>query len=156
MPAISGLSDYMERAVLDMIFEPNTTGTTYTVPQTAYIALYTGGSTVNEDGTLPPGVAEVTGGGYQRLAITMKGTNSVWSAAETDASGVTSKKNRVDLEWPQATANWGTITGWAIWRTSSGGSASDLIIGDVFQTPVTINANDTFRILANAMVIQAR
>lgn len=155
MPAISGLSDYTERAVLDILFPPNTGGTSYTAPSTAYIALYTGG-TVNEDGTLPAGVAEVSGGGYARLAITMTGSNSIWSPAETDASGVTTKKNRVDLEWPQATSNWGTITGWAIWKTSSGGSASDLIIGDVFQTPVTINANDTFRILANAMVIQAR
>jgi hypothetical protein len=154
MPALSGLSDYAERAILDTLFPPNSGGTSYSAPSTAYIALYTGG-TVNEDGTLPGGVAEVSGGGYSRLAITMTGSNSVWSAATTDASGVTTKTNRVDLEWPQATANWGTVTGWAIWRTSTGGTATDLIFGGTFSTPVTINANDTLRIRANQLVIGA-
>jgi len=157
MPAISGPSDYLERAVLDMLFPPPTGGTSYTVPTTAYIALYLNG-TVNEDGTLPSGVSEVSssGTGYTRLAITMTGSNSVWSAAQTDTSGETTKSNNQDLSFQEATASWGTIVGWAIWRTQTGGSSTDLLFGGTLRNPVTINANDTFRFRQGSLVISAR
>jgi len=155
MPATTGKSAYLERAVLDYLLPPSGGATTYSAPSQLYVALYTGG-TVNEDGTLGSGVSEVsgTGTGYSRVAINNGGTNSIWTAASSDANtGVTTKTNNADITFPTATSSWGTLTGFAIWRVSTGGSATDLIIAGLLTTSVNINTNDQFKIPAGSLII---
>lgn len=82
------LSDYLEDKLLDHVLR----GTSYTSPTTVYVGLYTTDPADDNSGT------EVTGGSYARQVLNV-----------TTASGgiVTSSG---DVTFPQATANWGTIT----------------------------------------------
>lgn len=71
---------------------------------TMYLALFTTAPTASAAGT------EVSGGSYARQAIT-------FAAA---ASG--SKASNALINFPSATASWGTVVAWAICTASSGGS----------------------------------
>lgn len=96
-------ADYMENKVLDLLG-----GTTFTSPATVYVALYTGGvPTDASTGTTPVGASEVTGGSYARVSVTNNGTN--WPAASGGA-----KANGAAITFPTPTANWGTVTAFAI------------------------------------------
>lgn len=80
------------------------------MPATWYVALYVG----------DPGGAgtEVTGGSYARAAVA--NTNAVWGSA---TAGV--KVTVVDVSFPTATANWGTVSHAALFDAASGGVCHD-------------------------------
>ena len=124
---MAGFSDYLEDKVLEHVFG----GNTYTAPSTLYVALYTSAPSDTGGGT------EVSGGGYVRKTATfnVSGTNP------TTASNVGA------IEYPTATANYGTVTSVGIFDASSGGNllayanltASKVVsTGDVFR----FNAGD--------------
>ena len=119
---MAGFSDYLEDKVLDHVFG----GNAYTAPGTLYVALYTVAPTDTGGGT------EVTGGAYARQsgAFTVSGTNP------TQAS------NSAAIEYPTATANYGTVVAVGIFDASSSGNllayanltASKVVsTGDVFR-----------------------
>jgi len=90
-----------------------------------FLALLTAAPTNTATGA---GYTEVTGGGYARIAIT-PGTNfSNTPTTISDVPGITGEtvaraiSNLVDITFGPATANWGTITHWAIFPGSSGGN----------------------------------
>jgi hypothetical protein len=97
------LSDYLENKLLDHIVGK----TTYSKP-TAYVALSTADPT--DDGS---GMAEPSGNGYARVAT----AGGDWNAA---ASGSISNVN--DIEFPEATGAWGTITHFAIYDAATNGN----------------------------------
>lgn len=114
-------SNYLETKVLDHVFG----GTAYTAPATLYLGLFT--SNPNEDGS----GTEVSGGGYARqsVAFTISGNTASNTAA---------------VEYPTATANYGTVTHVGIYDASSAGnliayaaltSAKAIETGDVFRVP---------------------
>jgi len=114
-------SDYLETEILDHVFG----GNAYSAPATLYVGLFT--AAPNETG----GGTEVSGGSYARetVAFTVSGNTA---------------SNTADVEFPTATANWGTITDIAIFDASTGGNmmayatltASKAIqTGDVFRIP---------------------
>jgi len=124
---MAGFSDYLEDKVLDHVFG----GNAYTAPSTLYVALYTVAPTDTGGGT------EVSGGGYTRktAAFTVSGTNP------TQAS------NTAAIEYPTATANYGTVVAVGIFDASSSGnlmayanltSSKVVSTGDVFR----FNAGD--------------
>ena len=124
---MAGFSDYLEDKVLEHVFG----GNAYTAPTTLYVALYTVAPTDTGGGT------EVTGGSYARQsgAFTVSGTNP------TQAS------NSAAIEYPTATANYGTVVAVGIFDASSSGNllayanltASKVVsTGDVFR----FNAGD--------------
>ena len=103
-------SDLLERKVLDHIFG----GDILNQPQTLYLGLST--SPVQDDGT---GYTEPMGGGYARVAIhntiyDPQADTGFWLAAETavegDHLGKGVKASAIDLEFPEAEGDWGTIS----------------------------------------------
>jgi hypothetical protein len=125
----SGIADYAENKILD-----HSVGKAAWTMPTAYIALYT--ATPSDTG----GGTEVTGGSYARFTT----SGATWNSA---ASG--SISNAVDITFPTATANWGTITGVAILDASTAGNF--IWWGDLSATK-TVNNGDVFKFLAGQLV----
>ena len=115
-------SNYLETKVLDHVFG----ATAYTAPSTLYLALFTAVSD-GEAGT----VTEVSGGAYERQTV-----------AFTTSGNTTSNTSAV--EYPTATANYGTVTHVGIYDAETSGnlmayaslsSSKTIETGDVFRVP---------------------
>ena len=119
---MAGFSDYLEDKVLDHVFG----GTAYTAPATLYVALYT----VAPDDT--GGGTEVTGGSYARQsgAFTVSGTNP------------TTASNSAAIEYPTATADYGTVVAVGILDASSSGN---LLAYANLDTSKSVTTGDVFR-----------
>ena len=114
---MAGFSDYLEDKVLDHVFG----GNAYTAPGTLYVApTDTGGGT------------EVTGGSYARQsgAFTVSGTNP------------TQATNSAAIEYPTATADYGTVVAVGILDASSSGN---LMAYANLTTSKTVSSGDVFR-----------
>lgn len=98
-----------------------------TRPSAWYVALFTADPTDADTGT------EVTGGSYARTAVTF----SVTGNAATNTGGV---------EFPAATASWGTVSHIGVYDASTGGN---LIFHSALTTAKTITDGDVFRIPVN-------
>jgi hypothetical protein len=119
---MAGFSDYLEDKVLDHVFG----GTAYTAPTTLYVALYTVAPTDTGGGT------EVSGGAYARqtAAFTVSGTNP------------TTASNSAAVEYPTATANYGTVVAVGIFDALSGGN---LLAYANLDTSKVVSTGDVFR-----------
>jgi hypothetical protein len=115
-------SNYLENKVLLHVFG----ATAYTAPATLYVGLFTSDPGEAGSGT------EVSGGSYARQTVTFTVTGN--AAANTAA-----------VEFPTATASWGTITYAAIYDASTGGN---LLASGGLATSKTIDSGDVFRIPA--------
>ena len=113
-------SDYLETKVLDHVFA----GTAYTAPTTLYVALFTAAPSDSGGGT------EVSGGAYARQTI-----------AFTTSGDTTS--NNAAVEFPTATANYGTVTHVGVYDASSAGN---LMAWAALTSSKTIETGDVFRI----------
>lgn len=113
-------SNYLENKVLDHVFG----GVAYTAPTTLYVGLFTSDPGETGSGT------EVSGGSYARQTIAFTVTGSQAS-------------NTAAVEFPTATASWGTITFAAIYDALSGGN---LLAYGALTTSKTIDNGDVFRI----------
>jgi len=94
---MGSFSDYLENELLDHVFK---TGA-YTQPTNLYIALCK--STIADDDTGTTLPSEVSGGAYVRKKC------NTWDLA---AAGAT--ENSQVVTFVEATANWGTVTDFAI------------------------------------------
>ena len=119
---MAGFSDYLEDKVLDHVFG----GTAYTAPTTLYVALYTVAPTDTGGGT------EVSGGAYARqtAAFTVSGTNP------------TTASNSAAIEYPTATADYGTVVAVGIFDALSGGN---LLAYANLDTSKVVSTGDVFR-----------
>jgi len=115
-------SNYLETELLDHVFANNA----YTSPSAVYVGLFT--SNPDEDGS----GTEVSGGSYARQAgsFTVTGNTATTSAA---------------IEFPTATASWGTISHIGIYDASSAGN---LLAYSALTASKTIASGDVFRIPA--------
>lgn len=113
-------SNYLETKVLDHVFG----GTAYTAPATLYLGLFT--ANPNEDGS----GTEVSGGGYvrQSVAFNVSGNEATNTAA---------------VEYPTATANYGTVSHVGIYDASTSGN---LIAYAALTSSKTIETGDVFRV----------
>jgi hypothetical protein len=118
---MAGFSDYLEDKVLDHVFG----GVAYTQP-TKHVALYTVAPTDTGGGT------EVTGGAYARQTSTF----TVSGTSPTTAT------NAAAIEYPTATANYGTVVAVGILDASSGGN---LLAYANLTTSKTVSTGDVFR-----------
>ena len=114
-------SNYLETKVLEHVFA----NTAYTSPTTVYVALFTTSPAEDGSGT------EVSGGGYARQA----GSFSVSGNTATTTAAV---------EYPTATADYGTVTHVGIYDASTAGNllayaaltaSKNISSGDVFRIP---------------------
>jgi len=114
-------SNYLETELLDHVFANNA----YTSPTTVYVGLFTAAPSEAGGGT------EVSGGSYARQSgsFSVSGNTATTSAA---------------IEYPTATASWGTITSIGIYDASTAGnllayanlsSSKTIASGDVFRIP---------------------
>jgi hypothetical protein len=137
---MGAFSVYLENALLDHVLN-NGRALTYTPPATLYIALFTssGGLENNTEGEQ----TEVSGGAYARQSL--DGSSNYFTPA---AAGATS--NYDDIEFPVATADWGTITHVAIMDASTSGNV--LIWGEL-ATEKLIETGDQFKSTAGNLDI---
>ena len=124
-------SNYLENKVLNHVFG----GTSYSAPATLYVGVFTTAASDTDLGT------EVSGGSYARqsVAMTVSGTSPTQAA------------NNAAIEFPEATASWGTITYAGIFDASTGGNMlawAQLTdpIDAVTPLPKTITTGDILRI----------
>ena len=123
-------STYLENKIIDHILRNQS----YTPPATVYVALFTADNGL-EGGTI---TGEVSGGAYARQAVTL-------SAASDGESS-----NSADIEFPTATADWGTITHVALMDAASGGN---VLMHSALDASKTVNNGDTFKINAGDLDI---
>jgi hypothetical protein len=122
------MSNYLEDALINGTLR----GTTYTAPTTTFLALYTSDPTDADTGT------EVSGGSYARQAITM-------GAPSNGAS-----TNSVAIEYPQCTADWGTVAFVGIRDAVTGGN---LLYHTALDTSKVIANGDIFKITAGNLSV---
>ncbi len=109
---MSKISDYLEQKGLDHVFN----GITLTPPATVYLALFTTDPTDDGSGT------EVSGGSYARQRIYADGAGSpAFALAAVDGDGY-SVQNAAVVNFPTATAAWGTITHVGLFDALTGGN----------------------------------
>jgi len=122
------ISNYLENALINGTLR----GTSYTAPTTTYLALYTNDPTDADTGT------EITGGSYVRQAITFS----------APSNGATS--NSSAIEFPQATADWGTITYVGIRDAVTSGN---LLYHTPLDSSKTIANGDIFKITSTNLSV---
>jgi hypothetical protein len=116
-------TDFMENKIIDHMLRNQS----YTPATTVYVALFTAAPSDAGGGT------EVSGGSYARQAAGL-------SAASGGASS-----NAADITYPQATADWGTVTHCALFDALTSGN---MLMWTPLDASKTINNGDTFKINA--------
>ena len=114
-------TNFLETEILDHVFA----GAAYTAPTTKYLALFTAVA----DGEAAS-VTEVTGGAYARQTV-----------AFTTSGNTTS--NNAAVEYPTATANYGTVTHVAVFDASTSGN---MMAYAALSSNKTIETGDVFRV----------
>lgn len=120
---MSALSDYAENELLDHLLG---TGS-WTMPSQVYVALYTSAPSDAGGGT------EVSGGSYARQAV------------DFDAASGGATNPDADVEFPTATASWGTVTHVGLFDASTSGN---LLMWGALAQSKAVGSGDTFVIPA--------
>jgi hypothetical protein len=128
---MSGFTDLREQQILDAHHGK------IALAAVDQVALFTGAP--NEAGT---GGAEVTGGGYARIAVT--GTD--WNSATGTAPALAD--NATQFSWSASGAAYGTVVGAGKY------ASTNLVEYEDFDTSRTINDGDTLDIDAGDYVMQ--
>lgn len=114
-------SNYLAGEILDDVFS----GNAYTPPGTFYLALYTSAPTASGGGT------ELSGNGYARQTVAFTTTAQQSS-------------NTAGVEFPTATADWGTIVAVGVFDAGTSGNllafgnltaSKNIVSGDVLRIP---------------------
>lgn len=122
------ISNYLENALINGTLR----GTTFTAPAAVYVSLHTADPTDTGTGT------EVSGGSYVRQAAT-------FGAPSNGVSTTTA-----DINYPQATASYGTV-GWiGIWDASTAGN---MLYHTPLDTSKAIDTGDVFKISAGSLTV---
>lgn len=124
---MSSFSDYLENAVLNHAFR----NTALTSPATVYLAAFTASPSDAGGGT------EATGGSYARVAVTFN----------APVGGVIANQL---VDFPEATADWGTITHFGIFDASTAGN---LLAWAALTTSRSILTGDTLRAKAGDVTV---
>ena len=103
-------SNYLENALVNHVLR----NTALSSPTTVYLALFTDDPTDADSGT------EVSGGSYARQAV----------AFDAPSDGATA--NTSDIEFPEATASWGTVSHIGIYDALTDGNL-------LFHTNATVS-----------------
>ena len=122
------MSNYLENALINVTLR----NTAYTTPTTVYLALYTSDPTDADTGT------EVSGGSYARVAVTF----------DAPSNGVST--NSTAVEFPQATALWGTV-GWI--GIEDALTSGNLLYHTALDTSKTIDNGDIFKIAIGSLSV---
>lgn len=128
----NNFADYLEQAICNHFFKANAHAAV-AQPTALYLALFTADPT--EAGVL---TNEISGGAYARQAI---------SFGAPAANGTATRiSNSAQLNFPQATASWGTVAYFAIIDSASG--AGNFFVTGPLTSSKTVNSGDTFQVPA--------
>lgn len=114
--AAQSLTDYAENRIVDALMRGQSLG----APATWYVGLLTSACSDSSAGT------EVSGGSYARVAVTAgltqwAGTQSAGSTTASSGTGGQTSNN-ASITFPAPTANWGSITHFALYDASTAGN----------------------------------
>jgi len=121
-------SNYLENKLLDHVLR----NVSYTSPTTVYVGLYTTNPGEGNTGT------EVSGGSYARQAVSVT----------TAAGGIVTSS--ADVTFPQATANWGTISHVGLLDAITSGN---LLMYTPLTTSKTIETDDILKINTGSLTV---
>jgi hypothetical protein len=127
---MSAASDYLENKVLDHFLGTAST----TAPTNVYVALFTADPTDADSGT----------------EVTTSGTAYARQTATFGAASSGSTSNSADIEFSQATANYGTVTHFGIYDASTAGN---LLFHGALTSSKTIETGDVFKIASGNLTI---
>ncbi len=125
---MTAMSNYLENALINATLR----NTSYTSPSTVYVALFTSDPTDAGSGT------ECSGGAYVRQSAT-------FGVPSNGASSISA-----DVEFPQATGDWGTITHFGIFDASSSGN---LLYHGALTASKTIATGDVLKITSTNLTV---
>jgi hypothetical protein len=125
---MAAMSNYLENALINATLR----NTAYTSPATVYAGLFTSDPTDAGSGT------EVSGGSYARKAIAF--------GAPSNGASV----NSGAIEFNQATANWGTVTHFAIFDALTTGN---MLYHGALTSSKTIETGDVFKFAASSVTV---
>jgi len=122
------MSNFLENELYDHVLR----NASYTSPTNLYVSLHTADPTDDGSGT------EVSGGSYARTAVTM--------GAPTNGSGT----NSADVQFPQATGDWGSVSHIAIWDATTAGN---MLFHTPLDTTKNITTGDVFKIASGSLTV---
>lgn len=129
---MSGFSNTVEAQILDHFF-----GKATMAQPSIFVALSTADPT--DDGS---GVAEPVGNGYARVSAGA----AAWNAATGTAPAIAA--NGQPVTFAQATGSWGTLTHFALFDASTGGT---FLGSGALNTPTAIGNGDTAEFSAGSL-----
>lgn len=121
-------TNYLENKLLDHVLN----NTSFTSPTTVYVGLFTAAPTDTTSGT------EVSGGSYARQVLSVT----------TASSGVVTSD--ADVNFPQATGNWGTIVALGIHDALSSGN---LLMYTDLTTSKVIETGDILKVSSGSLTV---
>lgn len=122
------MSNFLENELYDHVLR----NAAYTSPTNIYVSLHTADPTDAGTGT------EVSGGSYARTAVTM--------GAPTNGSGT----NSADVQFPQCTADWGSVSHIGIWDATTGGN---MLFHSPLDTTKNLTTGDVFKIASGSLTV---
>lgn len=122
------MSNFLENALINATLR----NTAYTSPASVYVGLFTTDPTDAGSGT------EISGGSYARVVATF--------TAPTDGVSPTN----ADVQFPQATATWGTVTHFGIFDALTTGN---LLYHGSLTASKTIETGDVFKIASGNLTV---
>ena len=125
---MAAFSNYLENALINGTLR----ATSYTAPATVYVGLFTDDPTDAGSGT------EVSGNAYARVAATF--------AAPSNGAATTS----ADVQFPQATGTWATVTHFAIFDALTTGN---MMYHGALTTSKLIEIGDVFKIASGSLTV---
>jgi len=125
-------STHLEHALLNHFFR----GQTVASPQNLFLALYISDPTDDDIGT------EIAGGGYARQPITFGLPEQIGGRGQIT--------NNAQITFPNATANWGTISHWGVRDAATGGN---LLTYAPVPTPKLIESGDEAKFNVSAITV---
>jgi hypothetical protein len=121
-------TNYLENKLLDHVLN----NASFTSPTTVYVGLFTAAPTDTTSGT------EVTGGSYARQVLSVS----------TSSEGVVTSD--ADVNFPQATGNWGTIVALGIHDADTSGN---LLMYTDLTTSKTIETGDILKVSSGSLTV---
>lgn len=130
---MSEMSNYLENALLDHVLN----NTSLTSPSTVWLALFT--ADPGETGSLTNEVT-TTGTAYARQVASFGAASSGTSTSDAD------------IEFPQATASYGTVSHVGIMDNATAG-AGNMLFYTSLTTSKTIDSGDIFKVTSTNLTV---
>lgn len=141
---MGALSNYLENKLIDHLLR----GQSFPVVSTVYVALFTAAPSDAGGGT------ELSGDNYARVPVAcgltaFTGTHGTTSGVSSGTSGTAA--NAAVIQFNAPSANWGTVTHFALFDAASGGNQ---LVQGALAAPKVINSADDVKFITGALTIQ--